>query len=140
MTSEQFERRKQKAIALMDSRKMWRSNYAPPLLRGLWKLGLKIPPTPFMSFRHVLVLMSVWYSVVWGLVMYFCTWRAQGMPPLVACVHSLCAGLFFGFLWRCFTCGEKRSTAFLTGASWTEASPLPVSVFCSVTEITPVVR
>lgn len=108
MTSEQFERRKQKAIALMDSRKMWRSNYAPPLLRGLWKLGLKIPPTPFMSFRHVLVLMSVWYSVVWGLVMYFCTWRAQGMPPLVACVHSLCAGLFFGFFMALFHLWRKK--------------------------------
>ncbi|MBC2873379.1 hypothetical protein H7U18_26785 [Klebsiella pneumoniae] len=80
----------------MDSRKMWRSNYAPPCF-GVVEAGSEDTPTPFMSFRHVLVLMSVWYSVVWGLVMYFCTWRAQGMPPLVACVHSLCAGLFFGF-------------------------------------------
>lgn len=140
MTSEQFERRKQKAIALMDSRKMWRSNYAPPLLRGLWKLGLKIPPTPFMSFRHVLVLMSVWYSVVWGLVMYFVLGvrrECHLLSPVFTVSVPVCSS---GFLWRCFTCGEKRSTAFLTGASWTEASPLPVSVFCSVTEITPVVR
>lgn len=117
MTSEQFERRKQKAIALMDSRKMWRSNYAPPLLRGLWKLGLKIPPAPFMSFWHVLVLVSVWYSVVWGLVMYFCTWRAQGMPPLVACVHSLCAGLFFGFFMALFHLWRKKVNGF---PDWSE--------------------
>lgn len=28
-----FEQKKARAIALMDSKKMWRSNYAPPLLR-----------------------------------------------------------------------------------------------------------
>ncbi|HFG0035336.1 DUF6404 family protein [Klebsiella pneumoniae] len=117
MTSEQFERRKQKAIALMDSRKMWRSNYSPPLLRGLWKLGLKIPPVPFMSSWHVMVLMSVWYSVVWGLVMYFCTWRAQGMPPLVACGHSLCAGLFFGFFMALFHLLRKKANGL---PDWSE--------------------
>ncbi len=108
MTSEQFERRKQKAIALMDSRKMWRSNYAPPLLRGLWKLGLKIPPTPFMSFRHVLVLMSVWYSVVWGLVMYFCTWRAQECHLLSPVFTVSVLGLFFGFFMALFHLWRKK--------------------------------
>ena len=37
-------------IALMDSKKMWRSNYAPPLLRILWRLGIRLPPLPFMPF------------------------------------------------------------------------------------------
>lgn len=36
-----FEQKKARAIALMDSKKMWRSNYAPPLLRILWRLGSK---------------------------------------------------------------------------------------------------
>lgn len=31
-----FEQKK----ALMDSKKMWRSNYVPPLLRILWQLGI----------------------------------------------------------------------------------------------------
>lgn len=31
-----FERKKERALAIMESKKMWRSNYAPPLLRGLW--------------------------------------------------------------------------------------------------------
>ncbi|MHC8826483.1 DUF6404 family protein (plasmid) [Escherichia coli] len=29
---------------------MWRSNYAPPLLRILWRLGIRLPPLPFMPF------------------------------------------------------------------------------------------
>lgn len=108
MTSEQFERRKQKAIALMDSRKMWRSNYAPPLLRGVWKLGLKIPPLPFVPFWQVLVWMTILYGVPWGLMMYFGRWREEGMPPLVACGHSLCAGLFFGFFMALFHLWRKK--------------------------------
>ncbi|SAV25188.1 Uncharacterised protein [Klebsiella variicola] len=36
-----FEARKQKALAIMASRKMWKSNYAPLLIRLLWRLGIK---------------------------------------------------------------------------------------------------
>ena len=31
-----FKERKQKALAIMASRKMWKSNYAPPLIRLLY--------------------------------------------------------------------------------------------------------
>ncbi|EPW9211468.1 DUF6404 family protein, partial [Escherichia coli] len=48
-----FEQKKARAIALMDSKKMWRSNYAPPLLRILWRLGIRLPPLPFMPFWQV---------------------------------------------------------------------------------------
>ncbi len=51
-----FEQKKARAIALMDSKKMWRSNYAPPLLRILWRLGIRLPPLPFMPFWQVTVL------------------------------------------------------------------------------------
>lgn len=45
-----FEDKKKKAIALMEDKKMWRSNYAPPILRLFWKLGVKchrhrLPPS-----------------------------------------------------------------------------------------------
>ncbi|EFX6748704.1 hypothetical protein D7L69_25160, partial [Shigella sonnei] len=49
-----FEQKKARAIALMDSKKMWRSNYAPPLLRILWRLGIRLPPLPFMPFWQVM--------------------------------------------------------------------------------------
>ncbi len=39
-----FEARKQKALAIMASCKMWKSNYAPLLIRLLWRLGINIPP------------------------------------------------------------------------------------------------
>ncbi|WP_249508025.1 DUF6404 family protein, partial [Escherichia coli] len=37
---------------------MWRSNYAPPLLRILWRLGIRLPPLPFMPFWQVTLLMG----------------------------------------------------------------------------------
>lgn len=51
-----FEQKKARAIALMDSKKMWRSDSAPPLLRILWRLGIRLPPLPFMPFWQVAVL------------------------------------------------------------------------------------
>ena len=45
-----FEQKKKKALALMEEKKMWRSNYAPPLLRLFWKVGGKMPPPPFAPF------------------------------------------------------------------------------------------
>lgn len=59
-----FEQKKARAIALMDSKKMWRSNYAPPLLRILWRLGIRLPPLPFMPFWQVTVLTGG----LWGLI------------------------------------------------------------------------
>lgn len=55
-----FEQKKARAIALMDSKKMWRSNYAPPLLRIFWRLGIRLPPLPFMPFWQVTVLMGAY--------------------------------------------------------------------------------
>ncbi|HDZ2430992.1 DUF6404 family protein [Klebsiella pneumoniae] len=81
-----FEARKQKALAIMASRKMWKSNYAP-----LWQ---------------VFGVMAGSFSVGYGLWMYWMVWRAQGMPPLFACKISLIAGVLFGLtmalfhLWR----------------------------------------
>ena len=49
-----FEARKQKALAIMASRKMWKSNYAPLLIRLLWRLGINIPPLPFAPLWQVL--------------------------------------------------------------------------------------
>ncbi|HBB4256863.1 TPA: hypothetical protein KAW31_005127, partial [Escherichia coli] len=55
----------------MDSKKMWRSNYAPPLLRILWRLGIRLPPLPFMPFWQVTLLMGGLWGISWGCAMWF---------------------------------------------------------------------
>ncbi|WP_345768656.1 DUF6404 family protein [Escherichia coli] len=91
-----FEQKKARAIALMDSKKMWRSNYAPPLLRILWRLGIRLPPLPFMPFWQVTVLTGGLWGISWGCVMWFTYWGPSG--KLTGCHHGMmckpCTGVF----------------------------------------------
>ncbi len=72
-----FEQKKARAIALMDSKKMWRSNYAPPLLRILW-------------------------GVSWGSAMWFIYWGPSGMVAGEAIIISITGGFLFGLLMASF--------------------------------------
>ena len=65
-----FEEKKKKAIALMEEKKMWRSNYAPPLLRLFWKLGGKMPPPPFAPFWRNMLFFAAWFGCLWGVDVY----------------------------------------------------------------------
>lgn len=85
----------------MESKNMWKINYAPPLLRGLWKLGVEIPPLPFASFWQISVMM-IWFGPVWGNVMWFSSWKRMGMSPSVAIFWSLIAGILFTVLMGAF--------------------------------------
>ncbi|EBO9655474.1 hypothetical protein JP88_004663 [Salmonella enterica subsp. enterica] len=86
-----FVAKKERAIAIMESKKMWSSNYAPPLLRLAWKAGLKIPPLPFAPFWQVALFMGIPIGSVWGILMWFFTWKESGMLP----VDALAKGFFF---------------------------------------------
>ena len=64
-----FASRRTKALELLKATGMWRSNYEPPILRGLWKLGFKIPPPHFVPFWKTTLLASLWFGGAWGIVM-----------------------------------------------------------------------
>ncbi|EFH8764392.1 hypothetical protein GF008_21080 [Escherichia coli] len=53
-----FEQKKARAIA-------------PPLLRILWQLGIRLPPLPFMPFWQVTVLTGGLWGISWGCAMWF---------------------------------------------------------------------
>lgn len=103
-----FEERKQKALEIMASRKMWKSNYAPPMIRLLWRLGVKIPPLPFAPFWQVFGLMTGSFTFGFGLWMYLLVWRSQGMSPLSACENSLVDGVLFGLAMALFHLWRRR--------------------------------
>ncbi len=85
-----FEARKQKALAIMASCKMWKSNYAPLLIRLLWRLGINIPPLPFAPFWQVFGVMAGSFSVGYGLWMYWMVWRAGDATPVRLQNQSYC--------------------------------------------------
>ncbi|EJU6734266.1 hypothetical protein N4Z18_003969 [Salmonella enterica] len=97
-----FEQKKARAIALMDSKKMWRSNYAPPLLRILWRLGIRLPPLPFMPFWQVTVLTGGLWGIYWGCAMWFIYWGPSGMVAGEAIIISITGGFLFGLLMASF--------------------------------------
>ncbi|WP_340611080.1 DUF6404 family protein [Xenorhabdus bharatensis] len=91
-----FEQRKARAIAIMESKKMKRRNYAPPFLRLLWKMGFKIPPFPFASFWQIVILTGPFFGLVTGVAMWFLVWRDEDISLIAAIVSSIGGGLFFG--------------------------------------------
>ncbi|ROR05746.1 hypothetical protein EC836_109220 [Erwinia sp. JUb26] len=91
-----FEDKKQKAIALLEEKKMWRSNYAPPILRLCWKLGGKVPPSPFAPFWLNTLLYTAWFGPLWGVLMWLSSWQNQHFSVLRAVSTALITGLLFG--------------------------------------------
>ena len=104
-----FEEKKKKAIALMEEKKMWRSNYAPPLLRLFWKLGGKMPPPPFAPFWLNMLFFAVWFGPLWGVFMWFSTWQSEGYSASGALFASATAGVLFGFFMALFHSWRKRA-------------------------------
>lgn len=87
---------------------MFKCNYAPPLIRFLWWLGVNIPPLPFASFWQVFGLMAGSFSIMYGLLMYLMVWRPQGMSPLFACAVSLITSVLFGLTMALFYLWLRR--------------------------------
>lgn len=103
-----FEQKKERAIAIMESKNIWKSNYAPPLIRGLWKLGLKIPPVPFMPFWQTTLIMGISFGLVYGIFIWFSAWEHRGMAFSVAIFISFTAGILFGLMMAIFNWWFKK--------------------------------
>jgi Family of unknown function (DUF6404) len=93
-----FETKLTAALELLSSTGIWRSNYAPPLLRFLWRLGVKVPPPHFVSFAGNFAFTGSYFGIIWGLAMWFVSWSHQGMPLERAFQTAIPADLIFGFL------------------------------------------
>jgi len=101
--------RRAKALAILNNTKMWRSNYEPPLLRLLWRLGIDVPPPHFVRFVPMFAFAAAWFASGYGLAMWFFIWDEQGTSSIVAAILSCMAGLFFGlFMAAYYARGRRR--------------------------------
>ena len=91
-----FDARLQQALALLDSKGLGKSAYAPPLFRLLWKLGVKVLPPHMAGFAFNSLLMGGFFGVFWSLLMWLMLWGRQGMPLVIAAITALVAGGLFG--------------------------------------------
>lgn len=89
--------RREAALKLLAATGMRRSNYEPPILRLLWRLGfINVPPPHFAPFWACALLSGVYFCFIWGVLMWFLTWSRQGMSGSGALAASAFAGFLFG--------------------------------------------
>lgn len=93
-----FELKRSQALDALCKTGIWRSNYEPPIIRLLWRLGFKVPPPHFAPFLAVVLFMGIFFGVCWGGVMWFALWSHSGISVMLAVKSSGFAGLAFGIL------------------------------------------
>ncbi|GAB4088786.1 DUF6404 family protein [Hydrogenophaga soli] len=91
-----FESKRAEALRLLMATGIRESNYRPPILRLMWRLGFRVPPPNFMSFARVAGAAGVFVGVGWGAAMWLLQWRAMNVPLSVAFWGSTLVGVFFG--------------------------------------------
>ena len=74
-----FEQKLDAALALLASTGIYRSNYAPPLYRFLWWLGVKVPPPHFRSFAANFAITGSYFAIISGVAR---EGSVAGIPPL----------------------------------------------------------
>jgi Family of unknown function (DUF6404) len=85
-----------RALKVLAATGIWRSNYEPPLLRLLWRLGLNVPPPHFAGFFSTAAIEGVFFGVLWGFLMWLLVWSSRGMTFTPVAVLSALTDLFFG--------------------------------------------
>lgn len=93
-----FEQKTQAMRRQLAERKIAPGIAAPPFWRLLWKLGIALPPPLFLGFVPLTLLCGGFFAVLWGLVMYLASWRAQGTPLPTMLLGMLAAGALFGLV------------------------------------------
>ena len=89
-----FEKKLEAAISLLESTGIWRSNYAPPFIRLLCRLGLRIPPPHFMRFIENVALTCGLFGVGWVVL----TWITLGSSTSASLVPAVIAAVVIGLL------------------------------------------
>ena len=84
------------AFQLLDKAGVWKSNYAPPIFRLLWRIGLNLPPPHFMSIASSAALTGTFFGVFWGIFMYRFAATTGDVKPSALLFSALCAGVLFG--------------------------------------------
>ncbi|KIN62403.1 hypothetical protein Z946_1261 [Sulfitobacter noctilucicola] len=78
-------------------------------------MGWLVKPPHYAPFWRVVLGYALWFGPVWGPLMWFLTWRAQGHGLVAALVASVCAGLLFGVLMAIY---YRRSRSRNKLSSW----------------------
>lgn len=84
------------AIKELETAKIWKSNYNPPIVKLVHKLGFKVPFPHYNSFLNNALSTGIYFGFAWGLFMYLFAWNTQNMTVATMLSIPLFAGTFFG--------------------------------------------
>ncbi len=104
----EHERKFDAAMDELARTKMWGSNVAPPILKVQRRLGWLVRPPHYAPFWRVLLGYTLWFGPVWGVMMWFISWRGDGVPVLVAIGSAAFAGVFFGAMMALYYAWGRR--------------------------------
>lgn len=94
----EYERKLAAAMAEMAQTTMKRSNYNPPALRLQQRLGWEARPPHYATFWRITLGYALWFGTVWGIAMWFLSWRSAGFTVLAAVGAAALAGVLFGLI------------------------------------------
>ena len=111
-----FVQKRDAALAVLTQAGIGRSNYAPPLLRLLWWLGIQAPPPHFNGFVSNALMMGTYFAAAFGSVMtlsaiFLMHQVAPGWLPaaLYFATVALVTGPMFGlFMASYYAYGARR--------------------------------
>ena len=101
-------KQRETALRLLAETGMWRSNYAPPAARLMWRLGVNVPPPHFARFGSVALISGMYFAIAMGLFAWLATSSHQYSPPYHILVSACLAGLFFGLAMASYYAYGKR--------------------------------
>jgi len=93
-----FQNKLEAAQKELSESEIWRPSPNPIAFKLLRKLGLNVRPLHYNSFTVNFLSQSIYFGVVWGLLMWFTTWQSQNMPIQTALISSVGSGSVFGLL------------------------------------------
>lgn len=92
-----FKNRLAKAHKELECAGIWRSNYNPPPLSLLRKLGYLIPPPHYRSFLVNFISQTLFFSMIWGGAMWLFVWQYIYIDLYFVCTATFSVSLFIAF-------------------------------------------
>ena len=110
-----FQNKLEAAQKELNEANIWKSNHTPQIVVLLRKLGFNIRPFHYCSFKSNFITASLWFGIIWGIIMWFTSWKNDHMPIQIAIFTSLLAGVVFGLFMALY---YKRSAKKNNLSNW----------------------
>ena len=92
-----YPRKIKTALILLETTGIARYNYAPPLHRLLWSVGISILPPHLASAAFNCLFFGIWFGIAWGAFTWYFLLSPAGAPIMFAVTMAFLMGGAFGY-------------------------------------------